>query len=276
MAPTGSARLGCGAGRRGSGSARRARPFGASARTRRPCREGFGELFGRWNDRCRRPGAVPLDRSAARDWLERRLPEILACGRERAGGRRRSSVTSTCGATTSAFATGRAVLVDWNWLSHANADLDLAAWLPSLTVEGGPPPWEVLPGSGALAAFIAGVWAAVVGLPPPETARPSGRCSARSSPSRSTGSTESFETGRRLAEAVGERLELVRVQADRARLDRRLDLARERERLRCLIRSSTVLSDAITDDCPRAAGCRRWSACPCRRCTGRRGRPPRP
>jgi hypothetical protein len=65
---------------------------------------------------------------------------------------------------------GRAILVDWNWLSRANADLDLAAWLPSLAVEGGPLPWEVLPGRGELAAFVAGVWAAVVGLPPPETA----------------------------------------------------------------------------------------------------------
>jgi Ser/Thr protein kinase RdoA (MazF antagonist) len=68
------------------------------------------------------------------------------------------------------FRDGRALLVDWNWLSRANADLDLAAWLPSLAVEGGPLPREVLPGSGALAAFVAGVWAAVVGLPPPATA----------------------------------------------------------------------------------------------------------
>ena len=40
----------------------------------------------------------------------------------------------------------------------------------SVAVEGGPPPWELLPGAGELAAFVAGVWAAVVGLPPPRTA----------------------------------------------------------------------------------------------------------
>jgi len=68
------------------------------------------------------------------------------------------------------FRDGRAVLVDWNWTSLANPAADVAAWLPSVTVEGGPPPWEVLSGAGELAAWIAGVWAGGVGLPPPETA----------------------------------------------------------------------------------------------------------
>lgn len=68
------------------------------------------------------------------------------------------------------FRDGRANLVDWNWTSLANPAVDLVAWLPSVRVEGGPQPWEVLPGAGELAAFGAGVWAAVAGLPPPETA----------------------------------------------------------------------------------------------------------
>ena len=68
------------------------------------------------------------------------------------------------------FRDGRAVLVDWNWTSLANAAVDIAGFAPSLHVEGGPPPWEVLPEAGALAALVAGVWAAVAGLPPPETA----------------------------------------------------------------------------------------------------------
>ena len=124
------------------------------------------------------------------------------------------------------FRDGRALLVDWNWLSRANADLDLAAWLPSLAVEGGPLPWEVLPGSGALAAFIAGVWAAVVGLPPPETAP-----TVRSLQRAQLAVALDWIDRDALTEAVGERLELVRVQADRAGLERRLDLAGERERL---------------------------------------------
>ncbi|CAN5737070.1 hypothetical protein BH23CHL7_BH23CHL7_03310 [soil metagenome] len=68
------------------------------------------------------------------------------------------------------FRNGRAILVDWNWCCIGRADFDVAAWLPSLALEGGPKPWDVLPGSGGLAALLAGVWAAVVGLPPPPTA----------------------------------------------------------------------------------------------------------
>lgn len=51
-----------------------------------------------------------------------------------------------------------------------HADLDIASWLPSLALERGPQPWEVLPGAGEYAAFLAGFLAAVVGLPPPATA----------------------------------------------------------------------------------------------------------
>jgi len=65
---------------------------------------------------------------------------------------------------------GEAILIDWNWCSIGRADFDVAAWLPSLAREGGPPPWEVLPEAGEYAAFLAGFWAAVVGLPPPSTA----------------------------------------------------------------------------------------------------------
>ena len=68
------------------------------------------------------------------------------------------------------FRHGAVVLVDWNWCSTGQADFDVAAWLPSLALEGGPLPWEVLPQAGEYAALLAGVWAAVVGLPPPPTA----------------------------------------------------------------------------------------------------------
>ena len=68
------------------------------------------------------------------------------------------------------FRDGRCVLVDWNWTSIGNTLADRAAWLPSLHLEGGPAPWDVLPGAGEIAAWIGGVWAAVAGTPPPETA----------------------------------------------------------------------------------------------------------
>jgi hypothetical protein len=66
-----------------------------------------------------------------------------------------------------AFRGGQAVLVDWNITCAGNGRFDVAFWLPSLRLEGGPQPWEVLPDAGALAAVVAGFFAARAGLPPP-------------------------------------------------------------------------------------------------------------
>jgi Phosphotransferase enzyme family len=63
-----------------------------------------------------------------------------------------------------------AVLVDWNFAHCGNPDFDLAAWLPSLQLEGGPPPEELLPAAGKHAAALAGFFGSRAGLPPPPTA----------------------------------------------------------------------------------------------------------
>lgn len=62
---------------------------------------------------------------------------------------------------------GRATLVDWNWACVGNPLLDTVAWLPSLRLEGGPEPWDLLPDSGGIASLIAGFFASRAGLPPP-------------------------------------------------------------------------------------------------------------
>lgn len=61
---------------------------------------------------------------------------------------------------------GQVVLVDWNHACRGPAELDVAFWLPSLHDEGGPAPWEVLPGRGDLAALVAGFYLAQAGKPP--------------------------------------------------------------------------------------------------------------
>lgn len=63
-----------------------------------------------------------------------------------------------------------AVLVDWNHASIGNPDLDVAAWLPSLTLEGGPAPDELLPAAGGFAALLAGFFGSRAGLRAPPTA----------------------------------------------------------------------------------------------------------
>jgi hypothetical protein len=60
----------------------------------------------------------------------------------------------------------RAILVDWNWACRGAADLDLVAWLPSLAHEGGPEPWTIAPGQGALASLLAGFFLEHAGRPP--------------------------------------------------------------------------------------------------------------
>ena len=134
-----------------------------------PVRESFDELFDRWRVVESDPG--PFLSVGLRDqaWLDRALPEILAAvDSAPVAGERLCHLEVR--SDNLCFRDGRAVLVDWNWTSLANPHVDVAALLPSLRLEGGPQPWEVLPAAGALSAFIAGVWAAVIGLPPPATA----------------------------------------------------------------------------------------------------------
>jgi hypothetical protein len=135
----------------------------------RPVREAFAGLFGRWHVVEADPGPFLSTGIRSEAWLKLALPALLVAGdavRADGGDLLHLDLRSD----NLCFRDGTAIFVDWNWCCTGNADLDVAAWLPSLAREGGPQPWEVLPGSGDYAAFLAGVWAAMVGLPPPATA----------------------------------------------------------------------------------------------------------
>jgi thiamine kinase-like enzyme len=105
----------------------------------------------------------------SREWLDRALPTLQAAA-DTAPIDGDDLVHLDVRSDNLCFRNGAAILVDWNWCSTGRAEFDVAAWLPSLAFEGGPQPWEVLPHAGGYAAFLAGIWAAVVGLPPPPTA----------------------------------------------------------------------------------------------------------
>jgi hypothetical protein len=135
----------------------------------RPVREAFPQLFGGWHVVEDDPGPFLSTRIRSLTWLERALPRLAAAADSvRADGD--DVLHLDVRSDNLCFRDGAAILVDWNWCTTGDADLDVAAWLPSLANEGGPRPWEVLPEAGDYAAFLAGVWAAVVGLPPPPTA----------------------------------------------------------------------------------------------------------
>jgi hypothetical protein len=57
------------------------------------------------------------------------------------------------------------VLIDWNLACRGNPELDLGFWLPSLEMEGGPPPETFLPEHPHVAAWVSGFFAARAGLP---------------------------------------------------------------------------------------------------------------
>jgi len=57
------------------------------------------------------------------------------------------------------------VLIDWNLACRGNPDLDLGFWLPSLEMEGGPPPEASLARHPEVAAWVSGFFAARAGLP---------------------------------------------------------------------------------------------------------------
>jgi hypothetical protein len=99
-------------------------------------------------------------------WLEQGLPALLRAGEEAAlvGD---DLLHFDVRSDNLCFVDGRAVLVDWNLACSGNGRFDVAFWLPSLRLEGGPEPWEVLPEAGELAAAVAGFFAARAGLPPP-------------------------------------------------------------------------------------------------------------
>jgi len=112
---------------------------------------------------------LSLDLASA-GWLERALPELLAA-EARASYAGESVVHGDVRSDNLCVRHGRAVLVDWNFAMRGNPALDIAAWLPSLALEGGPRPEELA--DAVVAAFappVAGFFAAHAGLPPPEGA----------------------------------------------------------------------------------------------------------
>jgi Phosphotransferase enzyme family len=132
-------------------------------------REAHPHLWGRWQEVADDPERFLSVGVRDWAWLERNLQSIIDAA-DSAPVDGDAFCHLDVRSDNMCFRDGRAVLVDWNWACLANPRVDVVAWLPSLAREGGPPPWEVLPDAGELVAFIAGVWAAVVGLPPPPTA----------------------------------------------------------------------------------------------------------
>jgi hypothetical protein len=118
-----------------------------------------------WSAVAENPASLLATGIVSADWLERALPVLLM-----AGGPSVLEGAALCHfdvrSDNLCFRADRsAVLVDWNLAEVSNPRLDIAFWLPSLLLEGGPSPASVLPDAGPEAAVVAGFFASRCGLP---------------------------------------------------------------------------------------------------------------
>ena len=134
-------------------------------------RTSFGELFGRWEIVAADP--APFLSSGLRDraWLDRSLDRRCSTPPPARRSTAIGFVTLDVRSDNLCFRDGRAVLVDWNWASFANPAVDIAGWAAEPRAsKAGRPRGRCCRLRASSRALVAGVWAAVVGLPPPETA----------------------------------------------------------------------------------------------------------
>ncbi len=126
-------------------------------------------LTGGWAEIERDPQPFLSTGMCSREWLEASLP-ILRERAETAPVDGEALLHLDVRSDNICLTERGAVLVDWNQACIGNPELDVAAWLPSLRLEGGPEPEEILPGGGRFAAVLAGFFGSRVGRPPPPTA----------------------------------------------------------------------------------------------------------
>lgn len=100
-----------------------------------------------WPEIAANPKPFLSTRLCTAAWLERALPELVLA----------TDVAPLDGPQLLHFDVrsdnlclrdGQALLFDWNLARLGNGDFDVAFWLPSLALEGGPSPWELLPDAG--------------------------------------------------------------------------------------------------------------------------------
>jgi Phosphotransferase enzyme family len=126
----------------------------------------LGSLAG-WHDVARDPAPFLSLELVSPEWLDSALPVLLDAS-DRTSLEGDSLVHCDVRSDNLCLRDGHAVLFDWNHACISNAALDVAFWLPSLKLEGGPDPQEV--GGDDFAVVVAGFFAAGAGLPPPEGA----------------------------------------------------------------------------------------------------------
>jgi hypothetical protein len=139
-----------------------------------PHPDDIDDLRGGWRTVAHDPGPLLSLGVCSTSWLDEALPNLLAAA-ERAPLDGDHLVHLDVRSDNLCIRDGRCLLVDWSYAAQGNPLLDLALWLPSLHLEGGPPPDELsVDGMGELAAVFAGYLACRAGLPEPPSVPPPG------------------------------------------------------------------------------------------------------
>jgi hypothetical protein len=129
-----------------------------------PMSELIPDAIGGWSKVAEDPRPFLSLRMASARWLEAALPQLVAAEaacRTDGGSLTHFDLRSDNICITAAGPK----FIDWAEACLGNPALDLGGWLPSLELEGGPPPDALLPDGPEVAAWVSGYFAARAGLP---------------------------------------------------------------------------------------------------------------
>jgi hypothetical protein len=135
--------------------------------TRTASMSGLGDVY--WPAIADDPRCVVALGVAPSAWLADVLPALVAA--EAGANLSGSSLVHADIRSDNVCVRPRVRVVDWNWAFAGNPALDLVGWLPSLHLEGGPAPWELMSGEPGLVTRLAGYWLHYATKPVPDEVR---------------------------------------------------------------------------------------------------------
>ncbi len=131
-----------------------------------PALEDVREDFAGWGRVADDPRPLLATGLCSEEWLQRALPVLReASASGELGGE--AFLHLDVRSDNLCFVGESVKLVDWNLARVGNPLVDLAFWLPSLRLEGGPQPWTIVAETRGVAVVVAGFFASRAGLPPP-------------------------------------------------------------------------------------------------------------